>query len=97
MELADMRDLGSRAERRAGSTPVTRTTSEEANCTPLPPGRRKLRIRWLLLPFRNGSFTGDSRFGYGERFGFGLPRCTRSSPQLDTSCGDDFFVICWKG
>ena len=28
MELADMRDLGSRAERRAGSTPVTRTTSE---------------------------------------------------------------------
>ena len=24
MELADMRDLGSRAERRAGSTPVTR-------------------------------------------------------------------------
>ena len=25
MELADMRDLGSRAERRAGSTPVTRT------------------------------------------------------------------------
>ena len=30
MELADMRDLGSRAERRAGSTPVTRTTSEQA-------------------------------------------------------------------
>ena len=28
MELADMRDLGSRAERRAGSTPVTRTTKE---------------------------------------------------------------------
>ena len=27
MELADMRDLGSRAERRAGSTPVTRTFS----------------------------------------------------------------------
>ena len=26
MELADMRDLGSRAERRAGSTPVTRTS-----------------------------------------------------------------------
>ena len=25
MELADMRDLGSRAGRRAGSTPVTRT------------------------------------------------------------------------
>ena len=25
MEVADMRDLGSRAERRAGSTPVTRT------------------------------------------------------------------------
>ena len=28
MELADMRDLGSRAERRAGSTPVTRTITE---------------------------------------------------------------------
>ena len=64
MELADMRDLGSRAERRAGSTPVTRTTaSEEANCTPLPPGRRKLRIRWLLLPFQTGGLTGVLRFG----------------------------------
>ena len=31
MELADMRDLGSRAERRAGSTPVTRTTKETLN------------------------------------------------------------------
>ena len=31
-----MRDLGSRAERRAGSTPVTRTTSEEACSVPLP-------------------------------------------------------------
>ena len=29
MELADMRDLGSRAERRAGSTPVTRTYNAE--------------------------------------------------------------------
>ncbi len=47
-----------------GSSPTTGTTSEEANCTPLPPGRRKLRIRWLLLPFRNGSLTGDSRFGF---------------------------------
>ena len=58
MELADMRDLGSRAARRAGSSPVTRTTSEEANCTPLPPGRRKLHIRWLLLPFQIGGLTG---------------------------------------
>ena len=31
MELADMRDLGSRAERRAGSTPVTRTKSVSAD------------------------------------------------------------------
>lgn len=31
MELADMRDLGSRAERRAGSTPVTRTKSASAD------------------------------------------------------------------
>ena len=30
MELADMRDLGSRAERRAGSTPVTRTKLKAA-------------------------------------------------------------------
>ena len=30
MELADMRDLGSRAERRAGSTPVTRTKNRQA-------------------------------------------------------------------
>ena len=30
MELADMRDLGSRVVRRAGSTPVTRTTSSQA-------------------------------------------------------------------
>ena len=26
--------------------------SEEASCIPLPPRRRKLHIRWLLLPFR---------------------------------------------
>ena len=64
MELADMRDLGSRAARRAGSSPVTRTTSEEANCTPLPPGRRKLHIRWLLLPFQIGGLTGGLRFGF---------------------------------
>ena len=31
MELADMRDLGSRAERRAGSTPVTRTKNREGH------------------------------------------------------------------
>ena len=134
MELADMRDLGSRAARRAGSSPVTRTrkgeirtgfplfwcrafgaegsaalkrergfpsplalspcrpgsrfgfelprcttTSEEANCTPLPPGRRKLRIRWLLLPFQIGELTGVLRFGFKYGFGFGLPRCTRKT------------------
>ncbi|PWM14872.1 MAG: hypothetical protein DBX57_03795 [Clostridia bacterium] len=26
--------------------------SEEASCIPLPPRRRKLHIRWLLLPFQ---------------------------------------------
>ena len=31
MELADMRDLGSRAERRAGSTPVTRPNQYNPN------------------------------------------------------------------
>ena len=61
MELADMRDLGSRAARRAGSTPVTRTTSEETYSIPLPwfpkePG--KLHIRKFLLPFQIGELTG---------------------------------------
>ena len=31
MELADMRDLGSRAERRRGSSPLIRTTHDNAN------------------------------------------------------------------
>ena len=30
----------------------TAAASEEASCIALPPGRRKLHIRWLLLPFR---------------------------------------------
>ena len=42
MELADMRDLGSRAERRAGSTPVTRT--HKAEC-----GIRKAEYKKLSL------------------------------------------------
>ena len=38
MELADMRDLGSRAARRAGSTPVTRTKPTKSE-PDLPYGR----------------------------------------------------------
>ena len=46
MELADMRDLGSRAERRAGSTPVTRTKPTKSE-PDLPYGRR-VRILCFL-------------------------------------------------
>ena len=35
MELADMRDLGSRVERRAGSSPVMSTIKETIGVTPL--------------------------------------------------------------
>ena len=56
---------------RACSSQVTgTTTSEEADCTPLPPGRRKLRLRRRFLLFRNGALTREFRFGYGGRFGF---------------------------
>ena len=46
MELADMRDLGSRAARRAGSTPVTRTKPTKSE-PDLPYGRR-VRILYFL-------------------------------------------------
>ena len=42
MELADMRDLGSRAERRAGSTPVTRTSVRRSKHRSVSAMRRKL-------------------------------------------------------
>ena len=42
MELADMRDLGSRAERRAGSTPVTRTSVRKSKHRSVSALRRKL-------------------------------------------------------
>ena len=32
--------------------PKAPSASEEACCIPFPPGRRKLHIRWLLLPFQ---------------------------------------------
>ena len=85
MELADMRDLGSRAARHAGSSPVTRTTSEETYSIPLPwfpkkPG--KLHIRKFLLPFQIGGFTGILRFGFKRRFGLGLPRRTKGGKAI---------------
>ncbi len=51
-ELADARDLGSRAARCAGSIPVTRTILVILNsCTPL-----KARIYELYLHFRDENF-----------------------------------------
>ena len=57
MELADMRDLGSRAERRAGSTPVTRTTSERTTYRSL-----RLFSKARAHSFRRSSFSAATRF-----------------------------------
>ena len=60
MELADMRDLGSRAARRAGSTPVTRTKPTKSE-PDLPYGRRvrilcflqeSVFLQWCTAPSR---------------------------------------------
>ena len=65
MKLVDMRDLGSRASRRAGSSPVTRTTSEQA-------AYRLLRLfsKVRARSLRCSSFPNRTRFA-GLRFGFG--------------------------
>ncbi len=52
MELADMRDLGSRAGRHAGSTPVTRMASERVSTVPFPSVRRKLHYTYSFFLFR---------------------------------------------
>ena len=44
--------------------------SEEASCIPLPPRRRKLHIRWLLLPFQTVTAALGHSLG---RFGEGKP------------------------
>ena len=80
MELADMRDLGSRVARRAGSTPVTRTTSSQAVY--------RLR-RFFMLCIKNtvrslrcSSFPNRTRFA-GLRFGF----CISQSPLCSSFSG----------
>ena len=81
MELADMRDLGSRASQRAGSTPVTRTTaSEGANTVPFPPCGENCAmlapssfincdpLRWarsLVFALRCSSFPNQTRLRLG--------------------------------
>ena len=66
------------------------TMSEETYSIPLPwfpkePG--KLHIRKFLLPFRNGSLTGDSRFGFNRGFGFELHRGNPNPNRLPTLPG----------
>ena len=41
-----------RRPRKTGTANRAAIASEEASSIPFPPGRRKLHIRWLLLPFR---------------------------------------------
>ena len=41
-----------RGPRKTGSASRAAIASEEASSIPFPPGRRKLHIRWLLLPFQ---------------------------------------------
>ena len=41
-----------RGPRKTGSANRTAIASEEASSIPFPPGRRKLHIRWRLLPFQ---------------------------------------------
>ncbi len=51
----------------ASRSPTTGTTSEEANCIPLPrfaKEPRKLHIRWLLLPFPKRRSHGGPPFWY---------------------------------
>ena len=52
MELADMRDLGSRAARRAGSTPVTRTKNGHPEGVSIFGERNRTR---LVLPARSAA------------------------------------------
>ena len=44
--------------------------SEEASCIALPPGRRKLHIRWLLLPFQTATAVLGRSLGIRGHFRF---------------------------
>ena len=44
--------------------------SEEASCIPFPPGRRKLHIRWLLLPFQTVTAALGHSLGIRVHFRF---------------------------
>ena len=66
------KEMGSKRGPMWASAP---TASEEANCIALPPGRRKLHIRWLLLPFPKANrFTGLA-FGFWRRFWWAVRCC----------------------
>ena len=76
MELVDMRDLGSRAATRTGSSPLRRTSSEISltAALPAPKGRKAPQdgefLRPQLRPTPLGSqlifFTGDEGRGTGD-------------------------------
>ena len=69
------------------------SASEEACCIPFPPGRRKLHIRSLLLPFQTGTISLGS--GLADKWGLS-PKATggvsifqekkegRAKPELQT-------------
>ena len=75
MELADMRDLGSRAGRHAGSTPVTRMASKQHHKV-ISRRRRRQIDRWCCFSFPNRTRCA------GLRFGFLLTNCGRSTVRL---------------
>ena len=54
------KEMGSKRGRTEASAP---TASEEGCSVPLLPGRRKLHIRWLLLPFPKADRCAGSPFG----------------------------------
>ena len=73
--------------------PKAPSASEEACCIPFPPGRRKLHIRSLLLPFQTGTISLGS--GLADKWGLS-PKATggvsifqekkegRAKPELQT-------------
>ena len=59
----------------------TAAASEEASCIALPPGRRKLHIRWLLLPFQTVTAALGHSLGRADR----VVRPYKTYPQ-DVAC-----------
>ena len=67
--------------------PKAPSASEEACCIPFPPGRRKLHIRSLLLPFQTGTISLGS--GLADKWGL--------SPQATGGVFEPIlFFLCQK-